>query len=365
MRASFGFIAILRTADSFHRIFGRGSSMFYSDNFGGNLNFVSRHELFGQRNILTIGLSPQVRRRAHVKTTRISSDTQVQRPREAIGSSINVPVYLEDQLYLAPRLSILAGAQAIFAERHFVDEFFDRRGRKSIKSAGFLGIQSQAGRDLRNQSPDTGIHEFQSQLATAFVRQSGRVYGRSEFQRCLHTACSRNTPGPSKSERAENIRGFSGSCRFIARGFVMNCSRSMTLSGTILGQETYRAQIIKESRQVWKLNCFGKSWCQSSRIAQAIVCHSIRATRSTIFISIRTLFTATIASREFRFTFMKRNCFTKARLVSMRVQTCSVTFRVIQSMRRTRSLRIVMRCLVSVRDFDGPTDSQSLSIAGT
>jgi hypothetical protein len=38
---------------------------------------------------------------------------------------------------------------------------------------------------------------------------------------------------------------------------------------------------------------------------------------------------------------------------------------VIQSMRRTPSLRIVMCCLVSVRDFDEPMDSQSLSIAGT
>ena len=113
--------------------------------------------------------------------------------------------------------------------------------------------------------------------------------------------CSRNTLGPSKSELVESTHGFNESYRSIARGSVMNCSRSMTLSGMILGQEIYRTQIIKESRQVWKLNCFGKSWCQSSRIVQAIVCHSIRATRSTIFISIRTLFTATSASREFRF----------------------------------------------------------------
>ena len=145
----------------------------------------------------------------------------------------------------------------------------------------------------------------------------------------------------------------------------MNCSRSMTPSGMILARETSRAQIIKEPRQVLRLNCCGTSWCPSSQIAQAIVCRSIRATRSTISISIRTLFTATIASRESRFTFMKRNCFTKARLVSMRVQTCGVTSRVIQLMRRTRSLRMAMCCLVSVRDFDGPTDSQSLSIAGT
>jgi iron complex outermembrane recepter protein len=40
--------------------FRQGIEMFYSDNFGGSLNFVSRRELFGQRNIFTIGLSPQV-----------------------------------------------------------------------------------------------------------------------------------------------------------------------------------------------------------------------------------------------------------------------------------------------------------------
>jgi iron complex outermembrane receptor protein len=35
--------------------FREGIEQFYSDNFGGNVNFVSRHELFGHRNILTIG----------------------------------------------------------------------------------------------------------------------------------------------------------------------------------------------------------------------------------------------------------------------------------------------------------------------
>src|SRR5215813_13928916 len=39
--------------------FREGIEQFYSDNFGGNLNFVSRYEIFGLRNILTIGLSPQ------------------------------------------------------------------------------------------------------------------------------------------------------------------------------------------------------------------------------------------------------------------------------------------------------------------
>ncbi len=170
---AFWFHRDLENRGFFSPDFREGIEQFYSDNFGGNLNFVSRHELFGQRNILTIGLSPQYEDEPSQNYENIFGHTGATTAR-GIGSSINVPAYLEDQLYLTPRLSILAGAQAIFAERHFKDEFLTDADRKSIKSAKFLGIQSQAGRDLRNQSPDTGIHEFQSQLATAFAGQSGR-----------------------------------------------------------------------------------------------------------------------------------------------------------------------------------------------
>src|SRR5215471_889267 len=39
--------------------FREGIEQFYSDNFGGTLNFVSHYKVFGHRNILTMGLSPQ------------------------------------------------------------------------------------------------------------------------------------------------------------------------------------------------------------------------------------------------------------------------------------------------------------------
>ena len=172
---AFWFHRDLENRGFFSPDFRQGIEKFYSDNFGGTLNFVSRHELFGQRNILTIGLSPQFEDEPSQNYENIFGHTGATTARGE-GSSINVPAYLEDQLYVAPRLSILAGAQAIFAERHFKDEFLTDADRKSIKSAKFLGIQSQAGRDLRNQSPDTGIHEFQSQLAAAFARQPGRFY---------------------------------------------------------------------------------------------------------------------------------------------------------------------------------------------
>jgi iron complex outermembrane receptor protein len=133
--------------------FREGIEQFYSDNFGGNVNFVSHHELFGHRNILTIGLSPQYENEPTQNYENIFGHTGATTAR-GIGSSINLPAYLEDQLYLTPRFSIVGGAQAIFAERHFKDEFFTD--------------------EAENQSADTGICEFQSQLATAFDRQPGR-----------------------------------------------------------------------------------------------------------------------------------------------------------------------------------------------
>ena len=128
---AFWFHRDLENRGFFSPDFREGSEEFYSDNFGGNLNFVSRHELFGKRNILTIGLSPQYENEPSQNYENIFGHTGATTAR-GIGRSINVPAYLEDQLYLTQRLSILAGGQAIFAERHFIDEFLtDAAGNQS------------------------------------------------------------------------------------------------------------------------------------------------------------------------------------------------------------------------------------------
>ncbi|HEX4707139.1 MAG TPA: TonB-dependent receptor [Candidatus Udaeobacter sp.] len=124
--------------------FREGIEMFYSDNLGGNLNFVSRYELFGQRNILTIGLSPQYEDEPGQNYENIFGHPGATTA-QGIGSSINVPAYLEDQLYLTQRFSILAGAQAIFAERRFQDEFFtDESGNQSNRQ-NFWGFNPKLG----------------------------------------------------------------------------------------------------------------------------------------------------------------------------------------------------------------------------
>jgi iron complex outermembrane receptor protein len=124
--------------------FRQGIEMFYSDNYGANLNFVSRHELFGQRNILIIGLSPQVETEPTQNYENIFGHTGATTARGE-GISVNVPVFLEDQFYVTPQLSILAGAQAIFAERHFRDTFpSDVEGNQSHRQ-DFFGFNPKVG----------------------------------------------------------------------------------------------------------------------------------------------------------------------------------------------------------------------------
>ena len=124
--------------------FREGIEQFYSDNYGGNVNFVSRYEIFGHRNLLTIGVTPQYEVEPTQNYENIFGHTGATTAR-AIGSSINIPSYLEDQLYLTQRFSIIAGAQAIFAKRHFKDEFFtDEAGNQSHRQ-NFWGFNPKLG----------------------------------------------------------------------------------------------------------------------------------------------------------------------------------------------------------------------------
>jgi iron complex outermembrane receptor protein len=124
--------------------FREGIEQFYSDNFGGNLNFVSRYEIFGRRNDLTIGLSPQYEVEPTQNYENIFGNTGATTAR-GIGSSINLPAYVEDQLYLTRRFSILAGAQAIFAERHFKDEVFSDDAGNQSNRQNFWGLNPKLG----------------------------------------------------------------------------------------------------------------------------------------------------------------------------------------------------------------------------
>ena len=79
--------------------FRAGIEEVYSNNFGGNLNFVSRYDLFGRKNVLTVGFSPQTE---DEHSQNYENDFGHTGPTTARGEaiSINLPVYFEDQFYV-------------------------------------------------------------------------------------------------------------------------------------------------------------------------------------------------------------------------------------------------------------------------
>ena len=120
------------------------------------------------------------------------------------GISINAPLYLENQFYLTDKLSMLLGMQAIYAQRHFEDNFLsDDRGRP-VPQTEFLRIQSEGRFDLRTRQNESVFREFQRELAATFVRQHGGIRRRKKLQRRLPTAAPPASldPGARHSRRA-------------------------------------------------------------------------------------------------------------------------------------------------------------------
>ncbi len=128
----------------FEQDFRKGITAFYSDNYGINLNLVTHDELFGRRNIFTIGISPQLEREVTQNFENLLGH-RGQTTALNTGISINVPLYLENQHYLTDKLSLVLGMQAIYAQRHFEDNFLtDDEGDQSHKQ-NFYGWNPKAG----------------------------------------------------------------------------------------------------------------------------------------------------------------------------------------------------------------------------
>ena len=124
--------------------FREGITAFYSDNIGVNLNFVTHDELFGQRNIFTVGSSLQ-REEEVTENFENLGGHRGQSTALNTGISINAPLYLENQHYLTEKLSLLIGMQAIYAQRHFEDRFLsDDEGNQSHKQ-DFYGWNPKVG----------------------------------------------------------------------------------------------------------------------------------------------------------------------------------------------------------------------------
>jgi iron complex outermembrane receptor protein len=125
--------------------FAEGITKFYSDNYGLSLNSITRGELFGRRNIFTIGFLFQLEREVTQNFQNLGGHPGATTAR-SIGISINAPFYVENQHYLTEKLSLLTGMQVIYAQRHFDDEF----------DSPFVGNQSHT-QNFGGWNPKTGM----------------------------------------------------------------------------------------------------------------------------------------------------------------------------------------------------------------
>ncbi len=100
-----------------------GIQGYYSDNVGLMLNSVTRGQVFGLDNQLTVGFSPNVEREVDANYQNLNGLRGLVTARDT-EFSVNAPVYLEDQQHLTDRLSVVGGLQAIYAQRNFHDLYF-------------------------------------------------------------------------------------------------------------------------------------------------------------------------------------------------------------------------------------------------
>jgi iron complex outermembrane receptor protein len=122
----------------------QGIQNYHADDGGINLNSVTRSLLFGQQNILTIGVSPAFETEQDHNFENLGGAEGATIAKD-LELSVNVPVYLENQHYLTEKLSLLTGLQGIYVLRHFYDYFNDTVDGDQSAEQHFWGLNPKIG----------------------------------------------------------------------------------------------------------------------------------------------------------------------------------------------------------------------------
>jgi len=124
--------------------FREGIEQYYSNNFGGNVQVIWRPDFYGHRSIITLGASPQFEYERVQNYENLAGHADATTARSE-NNSINAPVYFEAQYYLTQRFSLLAGAQFVYAQRQFVDDFRQPSVGDQSQRQKFFGFNPKFG----------------------------------------------------------------------------------------------------------------------------------------------------------------------------------------------------------------------------
>ncbi len=144
-----------------------GIQGYYSDNYGILLNSVTHFQLFGHDNNLTLGFTPTVEVENDGDFQNIDGHKGLQTGKDK-ELSINAPLFAEDQQYLTEKFSVLAGIQAIYAQRHLSDYFNKTDSGNASANLVFRTINPKAGMIYQIDDKSQVYANFSRQLAAAF-----------------------------------------------------------------------------------------------------------------------------------------------------------------------------------------------------
>lgn len=140
----FWFHRNLEERDFFSPDFRQGITDLHSNNYGAVLNSVITDDLFGHRNRLSIGLNATLERERTENFENLAGQRGATTA-HSTDRSLNTPIHLENLYYFTPTLSLLTGAQWIYARREFSDLFLaDDEGDQSHTQT-FTGMNPKLG----------------------------------------------------------------------------------------------------------------------------------------------------------------------------------------------------------------------------
>ena len=122
----------------------QGIQAYQADDAGIDLSSITRGELFGQQNILTVGASPAFETEQDHNYENLGGAEGATIAKD-LELSVNVPFYLENQHYLTDKLSLLTGIQAIYVVRHFYDDFNDTTDGDQSAKQDFFSVNPKIG----------------------------------------------------------------------------------------------------------------------------------------------------------------------------------------------------------------------------
>ena len=134
----------LESRDFFNDDSKDGIQKYYSDNIGFLVDSVTHTELFGQKNLLTVGVAPSVEREVDHNWENLSGQPGATTARNT-ELSVNAPLYAEDQQYLTEKLSGIVGLQALYVQRKFHDLFIDTVSGDQSANLTFRTINPKVG----------------------------------------------------------------------------------------------------------------------------------------------------------------------------------------------------------------------------